>query len=218
MLLLAQINSTKDLEGKVYSKDGDVAATHVLNTTSKRATITDVNGFFSIPVRLNDTLVFSAVQFKKKEIVVTLSIYESTQLRVPLEDILTVLDEVVVTPYNLSGDITKDLLTLDLEPVVTAGTLGLPNANVRVITKAERELFEATSGGGLVPITPILNAISGRRKCLNSGWHAISCITEHSVYENFTQIHFSVLPFIYQKARPQIFFITARQTLLFSPL
>ncbi|WP_396637108.1 carboxypeptidase-like regulatory domain-containing protein [Maribacter sp. R77961] len=166
MLLLAQIDDTKDLEGKVSSKDGDVAATHVLNTTTKRASITDINGFFSIPVRLNDTLVFSAVQFKKKQIVVTQSIYDSKMLLVPLDDELTELDEVVVTPYNLSGDITKDLLTLEIDPVVTASTLNLPNAYVRVPTKAERELFEATSGGGLIPVTPILNAISGRTKML----------------------------------------------------
>lgn len=156
----------KDLEGKVYSADGDVAATHVLNTTTQRATITDINGFFSIPVHVNDTLVFSAVQFKKKQVVVTLSIYSSTFLSVPLEDALTELDEVVVTPYNLSGDITKDITTLNLEPVVTASTLGLPNAYVKVPTKSERELFEATTGGGIVPLNPILNAISGRTKML----------------------------------------------------
>ena len=156
----------KDLEGKVQSKDGDVAATHVLNTTTQKATITDINGFFSISVHVNDTLVFSAVQFKKKELVITASIYESKFLSVPLEDELTELDEVVVTPYNLSGDITRDLGTLETEPVVTASTLGLPNAYVRVPTKAERELFEATSGGGFLPLNPILNGISGRTKML----------------------------------------------------
>lgn len=165
-ILTAQSGLQKDLEGRVYSNDGDVAATHVLNTTTQRATITDSNGFFSISVHVNDTLVFSAVQFKKKQIVVTPSIFESKMLSVPLDDALTELDEVVVTPYNLSGDIAKDLMTLEIEPVVTASTLGLPNAYVRVPTKAERELFEATSGGGLVPITPILNAISGRTKML----------------------------------------------------
>lgn len=166
VLLTAQTGLQKDLEGKVYSADGDVAATHVLNTTTQRATITDVNGFFSIPVHVNDTLIFSAVQFKKKQIVVTPAIFSSTFLSVPLEDALTELDEVVVTPYNLSGDITKDIGTLDWEPVVTASTLGLPNAYVRAPTKAERELFEATSGGGIVPLNPILNAISGRTKML----------------------------------------------------
>ncbi len=166
ILSLAQIDNAKDLDGRVTSSDGDVAATHVLNTTTQRATITDLNGFFDIPVRLNDTLIFSAVQFKKKQIIITQSIYDSKMLVVPLEDELTELEEVVVTPYNLSGDITKDLLSLEIEPVVTASTLNLPNAYVRVPTKAERELYEATSGGGLIPVTPILNAISGRTKML----------------------------------------------------
>ncbi|MFS4469521.1 carboxypeptidase-like regulatory domain-containing protein [Maribacter sp. 2210JD10-5] len=162
----AQSVTVKYLEGRVISKDGDVAATHVLNTTTQKATITDINGFFSIRVRLMDTLVFSAVQFKKKEIVVTQAIYESKNLSVPLEDALTELDEVVVTPYSLSGDIRKDLGTLAIEPVVTASTLGLPNAYVRVPTKAERELFEASTGGGILPLNPILNGISGRAKML----------------------------------------------------
>ena len=162
----AQTGLQKELEGRVQSKDGDVAATHVLNTTTQRATITDINGFFSIPVHVNDTLVFSAVQFKKKELIVTASIYESKFLLVPLEDALTELDEVVVTPYNLSGDISRDLGRLETDPVVTASTLGLPNAYVRVPSKAERELFEATSGGVGIPLNPILNGISGRTKML----------------------------------------------------
>lgn len=166
--ILAQTGTVKDLEGRVQSKEGDVAATHVLNITSYRASITDANGFFSIPVRVNDTLVFSAVQFKKKTIVVTPEIYESAMLSVPLEDALEQLDEVVVTPYNLSGDLTKDLGSLEIEPVVTASTLGLPNAYVKIPTKAERELFEATSGGGLIPLSPLLNKISGRTKMLKN--------------------------------------------------
>lgn len=105
---------SEKLEGRVYSDDGDVAATHVLNTTTERATITDSNGFFAIPARLNDTLVFSAVQYKRKEIVVTLNLLESKFVLIPLEYALTELDEVVVTPYNLSGDIMRDLSHLDI--------------------------------------------------------------------------------------------------------
>ena len=94
----AQTLFTKKLEGRVYSKDGDVAATHVLNTTTKRATITDINGFFSIPAGVGDTLVFSAVQFKRKELIVSSAMLDSKLISVPLEDVLTQLDEVVVTP------------------------------------------------------------------------------------------------------------------------
>ena len=155
------------LEGRVYSEDGDVAATHVLNMTTQRATITDINGFFSIPVTLNDTLVFSAVQYKRKEIVVTSGMLESKLLLIPLEEFLTELDEVVVTPYNLTGDIVKDLGSLDIEPVVTTSTLDLPNAYVKPITKAERELYAATANP-YMSFDPLINAITGRTKMLKN--------------------------------------------------
>lgn len=164
--LVAQTQMSKTLEGRVYSDDGDVAATHVLNLTTQKATITDGNGFFSIPVKLHDTLVFSAVQYRKKTVVISLSILESKEITIGLEEAMNVLDEVTVTPYNLSGDILKDIATLQTEPVVTSSTLGLPNAYVRIPTKAERQLFEAKSGAGLIPLNPIINGLSGRTKML----------------------------------------------------
>jgi len=164
--LEAQSLFSKKIEGQVISKGGDVAATTVQNISTNRATITDGNGFFQIAANLNDTLLFSAVQFKKKEIIVSREILQQRFLRVELEDALTELDEVVVTPYNLTGDITKDIDIIKIESVVTSSTLDLPNAYVLPITKAERELFEATTGGGIIPINPILNGISGRTKML----------------------------------------------------
>lgn len=162
----AQSLFSKKIEGRVYSKDGDVAATTVQNISTNRATITDVDGFFQIAANLNDTLVFSAVQFKRKEIIISREILQQRMLNVTLEDVLTELDEVVVTPYNLTGDITKDINIIKTDAVVTSSTLGLPNAYVLPITKAERELFEATSSGRGIPLNPILNGISGRTKML----------------------------------------------------
>jgi len=156
---------SKKLEGRVYSKDGDVAATNVLNITANRGTITDVEGFYKIIVKVNDTLVFSAVQFQKKEIIITKEILQQKFLNVSLEDALTELDEVVVTPYNLTGDITKDLNRITIDPVITASTLELPNAYVKPISKAERELFAATSNP-FMSFDPLINAITGRTKML----------------------------------------------------
>ena len=163
--LSAQTLFTKQIEGRVYSESGDVAATHVLNITSDRASITDLNGFFSIIAKLNDTLVFSAIQFKRKTMVVTHSVLESKMLYVPLEDALTELDEVIVMPYNLTGDMTMDLDRMQIEPVITASTLGLPNAYVKLPTKAERELFAATANP-FMSFDPLINAITGRTKML----------------------------------------------------
>lgn len=179
--LCAQDYNTR-IEGRVYSKNGDVAATHVSNITQNRGTITDVGGYFDISVKLNDTLVFSAVQFKKKEVVVTIVILKSKKLEVPLEEALTQLNEVVVTPYNLTGDINRDAKRLKIKPIVTASTLGLPNAYVKIKTQNERRLAEADGGRFIefghyaldstfnpmvmINIHKILNRVTGRTQTL----------------------------------------------------
>ena len=154
------------LEGKVINSNKGIADVHVMNTSSNRATITDEEGLFSIAARLNDTILFSAVQYKRVNLVVTRAMLESSSIVVPLEEFINELDEVVVRPYNLSGDLGRDMNNLKTDKVYVAATLGLPNAYVKPITQAERKLNEATTGGGLVPLNPIINAISGRTKYL----------------------------------------------------
>ena len=174
----------KQIEGRVFSKDGDVAAVHVSNISTKRGTITDVSGYFEIIARLNDTLVFSAVQYERVELVVSWEILENKLLQVPLKESLTQLDEVVVMPYNLTGDLNRDMGNMKVEPVVTASTLGLPNAYVKVKTQNERKLFEADAGPWIylgnykidttfnptimVNLNKILNGITGRTKKLKN--------------------------------------------------
>ena len=51
----AQTFFSHSLEGKVVSETKDVADVHVLNITTKKATITNAYGYFSIPIKLNDT-------------------------------------------------------------------------------------------------------------------------------------------------------------------
>ena len=163
---LAQSGNGRQLSGTVVGKGEPVVDVHVMNTTTRRATITNAVGRFAIDVRLNDTLLFSAVQFKKRSLVISEDILESGEITVPLEEFVNELDEVVLRPFDLSGDLTNDMKNLKTGPVVTASTLGLPNAYVKPATQEERKLHEATTGGGLVPLNPVLNAISGRTKYL----------------------------------------------------
>ncbi len=163
--LAAQSFFSKKVVGQVIGENNDVEAVTVLNRTTKRGTITDANGFFKITVKQNDTLVFSAVQFQRKEIVITQKILAGSVLKVVLNASLTELDEVIVRPYNLSGDITKDLEVIPIDAVVTSSTLGLPNAYVKPKTKAERELYAATANP-IMSFDPLINALSGRTKML----------------------------------------------------
>ncbi|WP_254073630.1 carboxypeptidase-like regulatory domain-containing protein [Cellulophaga sp. HaHaR_3_176] len=157
----AQDLFNKEISGKVSSADGDVAATHVLNITSDKFAITDIDGDFKIEAKLNDTLVFSAVQFKRKEIVVTTDILATKSIVIYVEPAMNVLEEIVVMPYNLSGDLSRD--AQNGRPVIVASTLGLPNSFVTRKTKAERDYMQAKSGGFLSP-TALLNMLTGRRK------------------------------------------------------
>lgn len=166
--------STKTLQGKVSAPETDVTGVVVRNINSRQATITDGEGSFSIPVKRNDTLIFLAVQFKNKLLPITEALYATQFVNVPLEDFVNELDEVVVRPYNLTGNIDQDVQNLKLEKDVSAEALGLPNAEVKIITQNERKLYEADHGkffyyyviGAAVNINKILNRITGRTKML----------------------------------------------------
>lgn len=139
---------------------------HVLNLSAEKATITNEDGYFSLPAEEGDTLVFSAVQLKRTLLVVSRAMLESKGIIVPIEEFVNQLDEVVVMPYNLTGDIGRDLQQMPGEKVLVASTLGLPNAYAKFPTQAERRLYEATTGGGIIPLNPVINAISGRTRYL----------------------------------------------------
>ncbi|MBT9190395.1 carboxypeptidase-like regulatory domain-containing protein [Zobellia russellii] len=173
---------TISLNGRVFSENEEVMATHVLNTSSNKATITDTDGFFDIDVQLNDTLVFSAIQFKRKEVVVTKSILESKLLVVPLQQVLNQLEEVVVMPYNLTGDMSRDLNRIPVGPVITGFSLGLENRKARLRPRGVGEklqlvkYLDLVSGYDTITFKPKLfydlktvklyNDLSGRTKDL----------------------------------------------------
>lgn len=164
----------KALRGRVVSKHNDVQNVAVQNKNTQQATITKEDGSFSILVGLNDTLVFSAVQLKKKELPVSEAVYNSSFVNVNMEEFVNELDEVIVQPYNLSGNLSKDLGGLQLEKDVSAEALGLPNADVRIISQSENKLNDADNGkylyiipmGIAMNVNKILNRVSGRTKML----------------------------------------------------
>lgn len=63
-----------ELTGIVKNPNNSVADVLVVNINSKKSTITDIKGFFSIEVKLRDTLQFSAVNYSNKEIVIVTKI------------------------------------------------------------------------------------------------------------------------------------------------
>lgn len=168
-----EIFGKKIVEGKVLSASNeDVSGVHVFNQSTIKATITAQDGFFTIAAVKGDTLIFTAVQLKRKEIVVSEAMLNASIIYVNVEPSLEELDEVVVRPYNLSGYLGNDIDELKTGPVVTASTLGLPGANVKRMMQSERLLAEAAMPKFNVamlvslPVNPLINAITGRTKML----------------------------------------------------
>jgi hypothetical protein len=175
----------KSISGKVMNS-GEIESIHVFNKTYNKYTITDQQGMFKIPIRINDTLVFSAIQFKLKEVVISNVIFNSMQLSVLLKEQVNELDAVYIKP-NLSGDLLADSRNIETKDVLTAKTLNLPNAHVIPPTQAERKLYTAThSDGG---VDAIINAISGRTKRLKKIIRLENKTNkENLVYANFKEI------------------------------
>ncbi|MCL5247092.1 carboxypeptidase-like regulatory domain-containing protein [Cellulophaga sp. 20_2_10] len=154
LTVLTQVSTAQEkivqLKGIVVAQEQEVLGVYVLNKSTKKGTITTKSGSFSIPVRLQDTIEFSAIQFKNREISITQKILDLKSYIINLDETLEELDEVV----------------LDNRTFITAKSLGLPNADVEVLPLAERELFSANNGDNYMSLDPLINFLSGRTKML----------------------------------------------------
>ncbi len=141
----SQENTTL-LNGRVKNLNNDVSNILIVNLNSKKTTITDTLGLFTIEVKLRDFIRFTAVQYLTKGIIITDTIFNQNSVVVNLVENVINLNEVTLIPYNLTGKIDLDIERLGIKPVVTSSSLGLPNADVEVMTQSERLLLEADRG------------------------------------------------------------------------
>lgn len=156
---------TQNIAGTVKAS-GDVVGIHIINKTASKYTITNDEGVFEIPAKLNDTIVVSGIQYIPKEFLVTDIIMQTNAVIVNLEDNVNELDEVVVGKI-LTGDLLTDIENSEVKRELNFYDLGIPGYTGPLKTQSERRLYEAKSGSGLVPLNPFINWISGRTKRLN---------------------------------------------------
>lgn len=99
-LVHSQDDDRQLLRGKVLYRDSNVVNENVINTTSENATITNANGQFAINVKEGDELVFTAVNYQIRIVKITDEILRNNRLVVEVNEKVTELDEVVVSPEN----------------------------------------------------------------------------------------------------------------------
>ncbi|QRM88119.1 hypothetical protein FG167_02395 [Lacinutrix sp. WUR7] len=158
-------SQTIEIHGEIRSI-GDVENIHIINKTSQKFTITNAKGKFVIPVKRNDTLIVSSIQNKIETLIISIEHILSKKIIITLEEQVNELDEVVIGKM-LTGDLITDLNAVEGKPI-TSLSLGIPSYQGLLKTHNQRLLNEATTGGGFIPLNPILNAISGRTKKLKN--------------------------------------------------
>lgn len=150
------------LEGKITAEaDVDVEGINIFNLSDNKGTVTDEAGGFWIAVALNDTLSVSAVHIQSTTLIIGNEQMVTKKITISLSEKMNELATVTLRK-PLTGYIGTDANIIPTKQPITATSIGLPNADLKQLSKTERLLYSATSG----PIDALVNMISGRTKML----------------------------------------------------
>lgn len=97
------------VNGRIVVSSEDKEGVTVFNSSSNKGTLTDENGNFEIKVAINDIVEFAAIQFKDFTITISEDVIKSKKLTVILVEEVNKLDEVVILPFGLTGNLNADL-------------------------------------------------------------------------------------------------------------
>lgn len=158
IILLAFKSYTQEkrvfIVGKIIADSTSVEDIHIINKTTKKATTSDSKGRFRMPVKVNDTLLFSAVQFENKIIIINKVHIKNLSITVAIKSAVNQLSEVSI---KKSKNIAKGL--------------GLPNAGKKPLNNLENTLNAHTKAS--LPVA-ILAAILNKRGGINDMFYIIS--------------------------------------------
>jgi len=141
------------LKGRITGTKTQAEGINVINVRTEIGRATDIEGNFEIPAQIGDTLLISAVYIKPKRWVVPAEKNAEGRYIINVKTQATELREVMVQQKS------------DFDAV----SLGILQKPAVKMTVAQRRLHTATSGAGIVPLDPIINAISGRTAMLVKG-------------------------------------------------
>ncbi len=109
-LSFSQITSRVMIDGKISAPIGDdVEGVVIYNRSTSKGTISNKDGAFRINAGINDRLEVVAMQYQHFIVLVDKGVVKSKKLNIFLNESVNQLDEVVVTPYDLLGNVKVDV-------------------------------------------------------------------------------------------------------------
>jgi len=109
-LLQGQIATRVMVSGKVSADIGsDIEGIVVYNRSTDQGTITNSKGEFLIRVGLNDRIEIVAMQYQHFTVLIDSGVIESGRLTIFLKETVNQLEEVIVRPHDLLGNVSVDV-------------------------------------------------------------------------------------------------------------
>lgn len=134
-----QIQTRTMLQGdiNINKKNADLRGIQVYNQTSLQSTKTDKEGKFILPVAVGDRLEIISVQFPSIIIEVTESIVKRGELTLMINEnrMITELEEIVLKPVNLSGELMIDVAEIETK------NPNLPHLNTEALAHDPEKAF-----------------------------------------------------------------------------
>lgn len=110
--------------GSITAPPGeDLGAISIYNVSSQKGTITNEIGEFNLEVGVNDRVLFSALQFQKFTVIVDEGIVDSKVMKIYVNPAIFQLDEVIVRPHDLTGNIVVDAARINTSDPLPAFNL-----------------------------------------------------------------------------------------------
>ena len=105
--------------------DFPLESVHVINLNQVIGTITNQKGQFTIEAAVNDTLYLSYLGFKSQKVRVTNDMFKIEDTKIALTELAYALEEVIVTPYQLTGYLEIDVKNLPVNNAYQYSISGL---------------------------------------------------------------------------------------------
>lgn len=141
--LIQLFSQNQELRGKISADSIQYYQINIVNITQESGTTTAKDGSFNLPVQLNDSIVFSSLIHEFKAIRVNKTHLEKP-FQIHLKPQINQLPEVVLKPYDLSGDFLIDV------PKIKVSHIDQTNygfGTVRRLSRIEQELYFVQTTG-----------------------------------------------------------------------
>lgn len=125
-LSMGQFVPREIIRGQIISDNIPIENVTIFNVSTNKGAVSDAVGYFALYAKPTDTLLFSSVIFKSKKLILTENDFKVIVLKIKLDQYINELDEVIVSPTTLTGDLEKDAKNIKVtmvDPKLNSGEI-----------------------------------------------------------------------------------------------